>query len=286
MALYEEPFHWWGWHWYPSVPLSIVQLIEARSLDSRLAALLWIFMERRSSVVVAAEPPSAGKTTTLTALVDLLPVSTRLVFTQGLYEDFSFTELYPADQAYLLCNEISPDLPVYMWGRKVAHLFSLLERGYALGTTVHASTPQGVFQLLAGPPNLVPAGHLAHLNLIVCLTLVGLNGAVSRRVASVDLVLPSRASYALVPLARWNRSADRIEHLWTEALEPLTHQLGLDAVLLAEEVQARRDFLEQLKRDRVRSPATVREAVARFRGEVDAAAPWPSLPPRRWDEQY
>lgn len=286
MALYEEPFHWWGWHWYPSVPLSIVQLIEARSLDARLAALLWVFMEHRPSIVVAAEPPSAGKTTTLTALADLLPSYTKLVFTQGLYEDFSFTHLYSANECYLLCNEISPDLPVYLWGRKVAHLFSLLQDGYALGTTMHAATPQKVLDMLKGPPNFVPIHHLSQLKLIVCLKLVGLNGTVARRIASVDFVLPSKDGYALVPLARWNRAADRIEHLWPNAVPSITQWLQLDAPELAESLEARRDFLEQLRRDQVRSPSMVREAVARFRGEVDPAAPWPSLPPRNWYEEF
>jgi hypothetical protein len=286
MTLYEEPFHWWGWHWYPSVPLSIVQLIEARSLDSRLAALLWMFMERKASIIVAAEPPSAGKTTTLTALVDLLPVKTKLVFTQGLYEDFGFAHLYPADGCYLLCNEISPDLPVYMWGRKVADLFSLLREGYALGTTMHASTAQGVLRMLAGPPNFVPSEHLAQIQLIVCLKLVGLNGAVARRVSAVDFVVPSGDGYSLFPLARWNRAADRVEHLWQDALDPVTRWLALDAAQLVDGLEARRDFLEQLRRDQVRSPGMVREAVARFRGEIDAASPWPSLPGRRWHEEF
>ena len=38
---YDEPFGWWGWHWQPPVPLSVVQLIEARSFDAPLMALLW-----------------------------------------------------------------------------------------------------------------------------------------------------------------------------------------------------------------------------------------------------
>ncbi len=286
MALYEEPFHWWGWHWYPSVPLSIIQLIEARSLDSRLAALLWLFAERKASIVVAAEPPSAGKTTTLTALVDLMPSNTKLVFTQGLYEDFSFTQIYRPENCYLLCNEISPDLPVYLWGRKVARLFSLLKDGYALGTTMHAASAAQVMEMLAGPPNFVPAHMLAELRLIICLQLVGINGSVARRVASVDLVTPSHNRYALLPVARWNSSADKIVHLWQNALGPITQWLDMEADQLAGTLEARMNFLEKLKHDRIRSPAMVREAVARFRGEVDVSAPWPSLPPRNWYDEF
>src|SRR5215203_1943318 len=70
---YEEPFGWWGWHWQPPVPLSVIQLIEARSFDVKLMALLWSLLARRASIIVGAEPPMAGKTTTLTALIDFLP---------------------------------------------------------------------------------------------------------------------------------------------------------------------------------------------------------------------
>ena len=67
---YDEPFGWWGYHWTPPQPRSIVWLLEAGALDTRLAAFLSLAVELRRTVVVVAEPAEAGKTTLLTALLE------------------------------------------------------------------------------------------------------------------------------------------------------------------------------------------------------------------------
>src|SRR3982751_1490318 len=88
----EEPFGWWGWHWEPAVPLSILQLIQAGSTDTSLMSLLWAMLGRRASVIVAAEPALAGKTTTLTGLPGLLPPGSKNVYLKGHYENFEFAD--------------------------------------------------------------------------------------------------------------------------------------------------------------------------------------------------
>ena len=82
----DEPFGWWGWHWDPPVPLSILQIIRAGSTDTSLMALLWAMLSRHASVIVASEPPIAGKTTTLTSLIDLMPAASKKVYLHGHYE--------------------------------------------------------------------------------------------------------------------------------------------------------------------------------------------------------
>ncbi len=67
------PEGWWGYHWTPPRPMSAVEIIGSGSLDARLMATLWAVVSRRRSVMLASEAPMAGKTTTLSALVDFLP---------------------------------------------------------------------------------------------------------------------------------------------------------------------------------------------------------------------
>ena len=57
---HDEPFGWWGYRAEPAEPRSIVELIERGSLDARLAAFLWLAIERRASLAVTAAPPQAG----------------------------------------------------------------------------------------------------------------------------------------------------------------------------------------------------------------------------------
>src|SRR5207237_4449074 len=112
----EEPFGWWGWHWQPPVPLSIMQIMADGSADLVVMALLWAMLSRRASVLVAAEPPMAGKTTTLTALLDLMPPDTCHVYLRGHYETFDFLKDRDADpsRAYVLANEMSDHLAIYL----------------------------------------------------------------------------------------------------------------------------------------------------------------------------
>ncbi|HYM84428.1 MAG TPA: hypothetical protein VEY67_09785, partial [Candidatus Dormibacteraeota bacterium] len=64
---------WWGPPWAAARLRAITELISQRVLDVELAALLWLLVEARVPIVVAAGPSGAGKTTLLTALLAFLP---------------------------------------------------------------------------------------------------------------------------------------------------------------------------------------------------------------------
>src|SRR5436190_7181723 len=69
---------------------SIVELIEAGTLDAELAALAWMLIEERLPVIVAGLAQGAGKTTLLEALLDFLPSTVRRVDLAGVEEDFDW----------------------------------------------------------------------------------------------------------------------------------------------------------------------------------------------------
>jgi len=188
----EEPFGWWGWHWQPPVPLSIMQIIEAGSADSELMALLWAMLSRRASLIVAAEPPMAGKTTTLTALLDLLPPDTKKIYLRGHYETFDFAREESVDPAhtYVLANEMSDHLAVYLWGSRIYKTFELLDQGYAIGSTMHAETVDDVIAILNSDPLKVPPGWIAQLTLVINLYVSGTYGASVRRFNTVNMLTP------------------------------------------------------------------------------------------------
>jgi len=134
------PEGWWGYHWAPPEPMSVVQIAGSGSIDLRLMATLWAVVSRRRSVMLASEAPQAGKTTTLSALVDLLPDDTVGVFLRGSWGDYRWTDEYGPDRAYLLINEMSDHLPIYVWGRNAKGALELAGRGYGLGATMHADS--------------------------------------------------------------------------------------------------------------------------------------------------
>jgi hypothetical protein len=128
--------------------MSAVELIGTPAIDSRLMATLWAVVERRRSVMLSSEAPHAGKTTTLSALVDFLPEDTTGIFVRGWWEEYDWIDQVPAGTGYLLINEMSDHLPIYVWGRAARGALMLAGKGWGLGATMHAdSLPEALDSL-------------------------------------------------------------------------------------------------------------------------------------------
>jgi len=142
------PEGWWGYHWAPPRPMSAVELIATPAFDSRLMATLWAVVSRRRSVMLSSEAPQAGKTTTLSALVDFLPDDTTGIFVRGWWEDYEWLDEIETGTGYLLINEMSDHLPIYVWGRAARGALILAGKGWGMGATMHAdSLPEALASL-------------------------------------------------------------------------------------------------------------------------------------------
>jgi type IV secretory pathway ATPase VirB11/archaellum biosynthesis ATPase len=155
----------------PETRLSVLELVKSGTLDLRLASLLWLLMEHRASVLVAAGPSFAGKTTLFNVLLDFLPSAVKQVELRGYGEDFGFIEGATPAKTYLIAEEFSDYLD-YVWGDTAQRAFQLLEEGYGLGGTIHARTPQEVLYVLNGYLE-IPVKTLTRLDAIVMLRTTG-----------------------------------------------------------------------------------------------------------------
>jgi hypothetical protein len=144
------PEGWWGYHWTLPRPMSAVEIVRSGSLDARLMATLWAVVARRRGVMLASEAPQAGKTTTLSALVDFLPDDTVGVFLRGWGQDMSWTDEIGPDRGYLLVNEMSDHLPIYVWGANARAALRLAGEGYGFGGTMHADSLDEALGCLRG----------------------------------------------------------------------------------------------------------------------------------------
>jgi hypothetical protein len=260
MRALNRPTSWWGWHWEPPTPLSVVQLIQAGNMDTRLAALLWVAMERGASLIVAADPPSSGKTTTLSALMAFAPPDTAVYFTRGVGEAFALPPVSRSYHTYLLVNEMSDHIPVYTWGDDARRVFELLVQGYRLGTTMHADTVQGVLDQLEGDLQ-IPKTHVANLTLIMPLY-IGRGYGVVRRVQEVVLLRPNGDAYMLSVIATWDQDDDTF-HLFTddEGRQSLAAWTGLTPEELDAQIEARSGFLQTLLTTGITAIPQVGEAI-------------------------
>jgi hypothetical protein len=259
----EEPYAWWGYHWQPPIPLSAVQILLSRSMDAVLMATLWMVMERRASVLVASGPPEAGKSTTLAALADFLPPGTRRVYVKGEAETFAFLQRTRPEDTYLLVNEISDHLPVYLWGPNVLRLFETLRAGYGIGATLHAETVEGVVAQLVEecrvPPELV-----ARVAIVLLLEVRVQGTRIQRRVRQAQVLRFAEARVQNLSLADWLPEPDVLRHDSGPAVAALAESLGWDVTAFGRERERRTDFLNKLTKEGVRSIPAVRAAIKGF----------------------
>src|SRR5215210_2371092 len=244
---YDMPVGWWGWNWEPPVPMSITQIVEAGNMDARTAALCGMVIESHGSLLIAAEQPHSGKTTTLTALLDYLPNATRRVFIRGWAETFDFLGQTKPEMTLLLANELSSHLPVYLWGPKAVRVFEALRRGYALGSTLHADSCDEAVAQLTGELGVDPR-DLARVHLLMVMRVYATTGGgYARRVVSLHRLVPRGGSVVALALVEHDDRADTHTHDESAEID-LIHSLRQNAERegLAEELAARSAQLTEL----------------------------------------
>ena len=212
----DDASRWWGGRGRSEDRLNILDLVRAGTLDIETAALLWLLVEKKASVIVAAGPQLSGKTTVLTAALDLMPPWYERVYISGQEEDFSFLSRTDSSSAYILVPELSDHTPAYLWGDAVRTLFDALDRGYSLAATMHAESPGEIMGLLGDDPVKVTDGLLSNINVIVNLRMLYGESDIVRRVSLLSVVAQGVSGVQgppeFLPLVRWDSERDAHVH--------------------------------------------------------------------------
>jgi hypothetical protein len=281
------PEGWWGYHWSPPTPMSAVELIGTPAFDTRLMATLWAVVSRRRSVMLSSEAPQAGKTTALSALVDFLPDDTTGIFIRGWWEEYDWLDEIEPGTGYLLINEMSDHLPIYVWGRAARGALMLAGKGWGLGATMHADSLPEALESLRGSLGATDA-DLAGLMVYLQYSAYATPAGMYRRVEEAwHLRLDEQG--ALAPVRLGKIAGDRSPRLTGaqrlpappmlpddggRALRPFEHDpdayavlatsLGLSADAFEAEVADRSAFLDDLARRGVCDPPSVAVALREF----------------------
>jgi hypothetical protein len=267
-------------------PRSVVELIATGTLDGELAAHLWLLVEARVPIIVAAEAQWVGKSTMLDALLDFLLPDVRLVELAGEEEDFAWlpqaSELgWPGtahvasdadpvrpDATVLFAHELSDHLPAYTWAGAARIAVRAASIGYGLAATIHADALEEVFEMLREPPVRLTDDELSHLGVVMVMRRLD-DGR--RRVVAAHYVRPvARDEHGhlqrLGPavLAIWDHETDTFEHFGWGVTPELAQRVGRRAGDFEVEVDRRRAYLDRLVAEGTVEPQPARDAIRRY----------------------
>lgn len=235
--------------------LSLVDLIDAGTVNLPLAAYLAAAMRSGASLLVGARPGGAGKTAVMCALLNFLPDHTviRPVDRPAVLADGQ-RDAHPGDTCYLAHEIGRGRYYAYVWGSQARAFFRLAAQGHIVVSNLHADTLEETRdQLCHERENGVAQEHLDAVTLQVYLRVERAGGwAVHRRVSHVY------ESDGTLPRLLW--TSDR-RATFTR------HEVAGSGVVPSDQEREYAAFLSALLRRDVRSIADVRRALIRHTGE-------------------
>jgi hypothetical protein len=259
---------WWADWPFPRIDenLSILDVVNFGTIDFKLAGLLWLLMEHRPSVMVAAGPIWAGKTTLFHALLDFLRPEIAQVSLRGYDEDFKSLGNDEPENTYLITEEISNHSYEYLWGSQVTKAFELLPKGYALGGTIHARDIREVAYVLNALR--VPLPLIASLGIIITLQVDRGRSYYDeplRYVDTVSTVNLTNKSLVARNLATRQLSNEKFIYPVEQDLNKiLINKFAIKYKSIYSEIEARGQFLNELHAKGICSRQEVREAISGY----------------------
>jgi hypothetical protein len=293
----------------PSPSPTITRSIRAGTLDAELAATIWLLLEGRVPLLVAAGAAGTGRRSLLSALLDLVPPNVRAIEVSGEDETYAWLpqagELgwrrtpaadAPVDLAAGAAAP-SPDFPVRpdramlvvpdlvgsarstAWGEVGRVAVRAATIGYGFAATMDGDTLEQVLASLRRPPLGVTDDESSRLGMVLILR-SGPDGAA--RVTASHYIRPvARDEHGHVQrlgpavLATWDEGRDRFEHFGWGITPELARRVGRRAGDFELEVARRALALDALARDEVVDRDAVRAALQTIRSSTDPS-PMPS----------
>ncbi len=214
-------------------PLSITRLIKFGTMDSKVAAYLWMLLLEGMSIWVSGETAS-GKTTTLNAMAVFIRPSAKIITIEDTPEvrvphgnwirevvrqmqakdgdDYSSVTMFGLLKAalrqrpnYIIVGEIR--------GREGSVAFQAMQTGHPVLATFHAASVQRLIQRITGNPINIPKTYIDNLNAVIIQSAVHdpETGKFKRRVISVNEIIgydPVEGRLQFIEVFAWDPAND------------------------------------------------------------------------------
>lgn len=252
-------------------PYTIVDLIGNDTVNSEIAALLWLAIEYEMNVLISGGTAS-GKTVFLNACMPFVPPNHRIISIEDTRELMLPEFLYwcplvtrtpnpegkgEVSMLDLLVNSLRmrPDriiLGEIRRQKEAEVLFEAMHTGHSVYATVHADTANETIQRLTNPPINVPPNMLGSVNLNVIMFRDRRKSV--RRVYQVAEYMSGKEKITANILYRWVPETDKIvPHNKSLAFfDELSRHTGMSEKEIWEEIEKKKKILEWALKNNLR----------------------------------
>lgn len=262
-------------------PLSIIDLINLRTIDYRIAGRLWIYTDGfriRPANILLGGVPAAGKTTLLNTMFSFFRPEQRIVTIEETYElDTSSqdntvrletnTDL-PMNDLVRNALRMRPDIIIIgeVRGPEANAMAAAMNIGKICMGTIHASSSRDIITRLEHAPMNVPRDILPVIDALIVSSVVYQNNIPTRKIIQISEISGIETQILLSDLFKY----DYKTHEASAILPSVTYRDTICKILgvappdlLAEEV-VRSRILEQLNRLGHRDMHSISEAVKEY----------------------
>lgn len=245
-------------------PLSILNLIERRTLNYEVAAQLWLYLEGmsiRPANIIIAGGPGVGKTTLLNALFSFIPEKDRIVVIEDTLElntDFeeSCSRLESGEGltlADLVKNSLRmrPERIIVgeVRGAEARDMITAVNVGKYCICTIHALSSREAIMRLQNEPMNIPQELVRLIDVFIVLKRYHVGGKVTRVIDEVGETSGMEQEKVLLShIYKYDYETDTIKSMSTSTVyrDRLARETGLVPKDLILEVQLRALLLKEL----------------------------------------
>jgi archaeal flagellar protein FlaI len=250
------------------VPLTPVDLINFKTIDTMILAYLWLAIEKEKSILISGTT-ATGKTTILNALSLFIEPNLKIVSIEDTAElqlphtnwmpqvtrsGFGSTGYGEVDM-YALLKAALRQRPDYLIvgevrGKEANVLFHAMSSGHAGLATIHADNIDAVVDRLTTRPIDLPASLLENLDIVIFLSKMKRDDKFIRRVNEVIEIEGYNADNRTLKTNKvfsWDPVNDKFTSNNSHVLYDVATHSGMDMNALHEELSRRVKVLEWMK---------------------------------------
>ena len=259
-------------------PLTIIDLINSKTLSCELAAFLWLCIDGlgvKSANAIISGGTSSGKTTTLNALSAFINPKERIITIEDTlelqipHEHVIRMETRPPNvenKGELTMNDLvknslrqRPDRIIVgeVRAREAITLFTALNTGHSGFGTLHSNDARETITRLTNPPMSVPKIMVQAIDFIIMQNRIYTPSGVSyRRISEVaEIVGIEEGTVQLNKIFQWNPERDTIDNvsITSKTLTQIANLSGNSLNDLYREIENREMLLNYMVQENIRS---------------------------------